>query len=236
MSTPASTIEPRLIASWPAAPPASPQSPYAAATPMFDAAGIVVTEISTPISAPDFALVRESIPADPGHERDEEREEVRIRDEPGELVRRGREVIRARARSHLKKSVATQAADDPDRETDAERHERAAREVRTPLRPAPRDRPASGPNSGPTTMAPTIRIGWSSRMPDRPDLHRQHHEQHEADRELGVLARALLDLLPDDGVGGQAGRRLLGRVGPVRDRRLDVLHRDRARRAGSRAP
>ena len=27
------------------------------------------------------------------------------------------------------------------------------------------DRPASGPNSGPTTMAPTIRIGWSKRMP-----------------------------------------------------------------------
>ncbi len=27
------------------------------------------------------------------------------------------------------------------------------------------DRPASGPNSGPTTMAPTIRIGWSNRIP-----------------------------------------------------------------------
>ena len=30
------------------------------------------------------------------------------------------------------------------------------------------DSPASGPNSGPTTMAPTIRIGWSSRMPTAP--------------------------------------------------------------------
>ena len=30
------------------------------------------------------------------------------------------------------------------------------------------DRPASGPNSGPTTMAPTIRIGWSSRIPTAP--------------------------------------------------------------------
>ena len=27
------------------------------------------------------------------------------------------------------------------------------------------DRPASGPNSGPTTMAPTIRIGWSRTIP-----------------------------------------------------------------------
>ena len=39
---------------------------------MFAAAGIVVTEISTPISAPDFADVSDSTPADPGHEGDEE--------------------------------------------------------------------------------------------------------------------------------------------------------------------
>ena len=39
---------------------------------MFAAAGIVVTEMSTPMSAPDFAVVRESIPATPGAERDEE--------------------------------------------------------------------------------------------------------------------------------------------------------------------
>ena len=32
---------------------------------MFDAAGIVVTETSTPISAPDLAVVSESMPAQP---------------------------------------------------------------------------------------------------------------------------------------------------------------------------
>ena len=32
---------------------------------MFEAAGIVVTEISTPISAPDLAFVSESIPTIP---------------------------------------------------------------------------------------------------------------------------------------------------------------------------
>ena len=32
---------------------------------MFDAAGIVVTEISTPIRAPDFAFVSDRIPAVP---------------------------------------------------------------------------------------------------------------------------------------------------------------------------
>ena len=34
---------------------------------MFAAAGIVVTEIRTPISAPDFAVLRLSIPAAPAH-------------------------------------------------------------------------------------------------------------------------------------------------------------------------
>ena len=41
------------------------QSPNAAAMPMFAAAGIVVTEIRTPISAPDFAVHRLSMPAAP---------------------------------------------------------------------------------------------------------------------------------------------------------------------------
>ena len=47
----------RLTASWPAEPTAVSQSPSAAAMPMFAAAGIVVTLISTPISAPDFAVL-----------------------------------------------------------------------------------------------------------------------------------------------------------------------------------
>ena len=65
MTTPATTIETRLMASWAIAPRQSAQLPRAAATPMLAAAGIVVTEISTPISAPDLAEVRESIPAAP---------------------------------------------------------------------------------------------------------------------------------------------------------------------------
>ena len=67
---------------------------------------------------------------------------------------------------------------------DAERDERAPRQVGAAAGRARRERPASGPNSGPTTIAPTIRIGWSSRMPTARDLHRQHHEGDEADREL----------------------------------------------------
>ncbi len=47
------------------APTHSCQSPSAAATPMFAAAGIVVTEISTPINAPDFVEVSERTPTVP---------------------------------------------------------------------------------------------------------------------------------------------------------------------------
>ena len=53
------------MASCAAAPRASFQSPYVAATAMFDAAGIVVTDTSTPTRAPDLALVSESTPATP---------------------------------------------------------------------------------------------------------------------------------------------------------------------------
>ena len=53
----------------PAEPAAVSQSPKAAAIPMFAAAGIVVTEISTPISAPDFAVLRLEHPAAPRRRR-----------------------------------------------------------------------------------------------------------------------------------------------------------------------
>ena len=53
---------------------------------MFAAAGIVVTEISTPMSAPDFAVESESMPAAPAQNGDEEREEVRARDHVRERV------------------------------------------------------------------------------------------------------------------------------------------------------
>ena len=51
--------------SWTVAPQAVAQSAYAAATPMFEAAGTVATEIRTPTRALDFAVVRLSIPTMP---------------------------------------------------------------------------------------------------------------------------------------------------------------------------
>ena len=55
----------RFSASWAIAPRQSSQFPSAAATPILDAAGIVVTEISTPTRAPDLSEASESIPAAP---------------------------------------------------------------------------------------------------------------------------------------------------------------------------
>jgi hypothetical protein len=58
-------MQTRLRASWPDAPPTSFQSLYAEATPTLAAAGMVVTEMSTPTSAPDLAVERERAPAAP---------------------------------------------------------------------------------------------------------------------------------------------------------------------------
>ena len=48
-----------------AAPAADEPSLFAAATPISAIAGMAVTETSTPMSAPDLAVVRDSIPATP---------------------------------------------------------------------------------------------------------------------------------------------------------------------------
>jgi hypothetical protein len=67
VSVPASRMPTRLTASWPVEPAKVSQSPSAAAIPMLAAAGIVVTLIRTPISAPDLAVLRLSMPAAPAH-------------------------------------------------------------------------------------------------------------------------------------------------------------------------
>jgi hypothetical protein len=48
---------------------------------MFAAAGIVVTEIKTPIRAPDSAVVSDSNASHAREQRDDRREHVRMRDE-----------------------------------------------------------------------------------------------------------------------------------------------------------
>ena len=55
---------------------------------MFAAAGIVVTEMSTPIRAPDFADVSESMPAVPATKATKKEKKSGLRDELGERVAR----------------------------------------------------------------------------------------------------------------------------------------------------
>ena len=64
--------------------------------------------------------------------------------------------------------------------------------------------------------------------PDRRDHRRKHHEREKAPGENGALARAGLDLLPDDRVRGGARSRALGLLGAARDGRVDLDRDDAA--------
>ena len=174
---------------------------------MLDAAGIVVTETSTPIRAPDLAVVSDSMPAHAGNDRHEEAQEVRVGDEVRELVR----------------AVALgEGADGDQHERGREQRQGCRSGSRPRVRsangapgcpgggPMPRRCAASGPNSGPHHHGADDQDRLVEHDPDGGDLHRGDHEDDEADRQLRLLGGARLDLLPDDGVGGQAGRRLLG--------------------------
>ena len=145
---------------------------------MLAAAGIVVTEISTPISAPDLAVERLSMPAAPAQTA------------TMNANASGLEMLFASAWSSMSKASGTMSAPskmqrgehggaDREREADDERERRAARELgRAAGRPR-RTRPATGPNSGPTTIAPTTRIGDVEEDPDRGDDRGQHHVEQE---------------------------------------------------------
>src|SRR5881394_2711465 len=160
---PAITIADRLISSWAIAPRQSDQSPKAAATPIAAAAGIVVTEISTPISAPDLAEVSESIPATPA-KKATMKEKV-LGSEMNAVSGRSPTRKPPPTRSvHLAKRPKRKAAvipiGKPTASASRERRPRSGRRCTSATQ-----RPASGPNSGPTTIAPTIRIGWPSITP-----------------------------------------------------------------------
>ena len=157
MKTPARTIAARLTASWAIAPRHSDQSAPAAATPMLAAAGIVVTEIRTPIKAPDLAEVSDSIPAAPARA-------ATMKEKPSGWEMNWVSGCWALVKSASSRPVAfearvnSQAAVIPTGKpiASAVRERRAASRRRSTIAT---QRPARGPNSGPTTIAPTIRIG-----------------------------------------------------------------------------
>jgi len=155
---------------------------------------------------------------------DEEREEVRRRDDLREAVVISREVLREQAgrlehgRHHDRR--------DREREPGGERRGGAQREHprrlddrhaesgdRTELRPD--DHRADDQDRG-------VEVD-----PDRSDQRREHHEGQERDRQRRALHRVLLDLLPDDRVGRLAAGELLGALAALGDLRIDRLQRDR---------
>jgi hypothetical protein len=81
-----------------AEPPASFQLPKAAETPISAAAGIVVTEMNTPMSAPAHRLGQGHHAHDPGQDRDHHREPIRAVDEVGDGPHAMQEQLRCLAR------------------------------------------------------------------------------------------------------------------------------------------
>ena len=102
------------------------------AMPMLAAAGIVVTEISTPISAPDFAVLRLSIPAAPAQtatmNANASGSEMLLGQRVGLDVEGVRDQVRA-----VEGQRGQGGRGDREREADAQRDRRAPRQIRAPL-------------------------------------------------------------------------------------------------------
>ena len=189
---------------------------------MLAAAGIVVTEISTPTSAPDLAEVRDSTPAAPASAatiavkwsgvRDELRKRVAVLREswgirPGRVEQEGEPGGWRRSPGESRRRAPSASAS-----------------TRSPrLWTTATQSPANGPNSGPDHHRADDQDDCVGEDPDRRDQGRDDHEGEEARRELDVLRGAGLDLLPDHGVRRQAAAR------PSRRAR-------RPRRSASRCP
>ena len=131
---------------------------------MLAAAGIVVTLISTPISAPDLAVQRLSMPGRARADGDDERERVRARDALGERVVGGVEGVGDEVGA-VEDQRGEHGRADREREADDERRAPSGARARPRVWTTATQRPATGPNSGPTTIAPTTRIGVSRKIP-----------------------------------------------------------------------
>src|SRR4051794_88689 len=204
----------RLTASWPLEPANVCQLPNAAAMPMLAAAGIVVTEIHPPISAPDLVVLRLSMPAAPAHTAT-----MKAKTSGLEMAlaswwlstSKSSGMRFAASKIRVASTVAAIASGKPIASAAAERLAGAGRSWTSATQ-----RRATGP----TTIAPTTRISLSRKIPIAAMSLREPCRSEDA-RQLDAFARALVELLPDDRVG----RRPWG----VRQRGLRVV-RDRVDR------
>jgi hypothetical protein len=133
---------------------------------MSAAAGIVVTEMNTPISAPAFARVSDTTPTIPARTATttENRLGELIRSETGRTPERYSLGVWPLARMHsAKTSVTAIASRNPARRASSPR-----RTGRLSRFSRPRATEMIALYSGPTTIAPTIRIWELVRMPQAP--------------------------------------------------------------------
>jgi hypothetical protein len=166
---------------------------------MFAAAGIVVTEISTPISAPDLAVERLSMPAAPAQQATKAAKKSGLAmtfASAWSAPLNASGVMPEREVASSLHGGDAEAGDRPELRADDHRADDQDRRVQ---------KDADGRDQG-----------------------RQHHEDEEDAGELDALVRAVLDLLPYDGVSGGAGRVLLGLLGVPGERRVHELEGDRS--------
>ena len=193
---------------------------------MLAAAGIVVTEIRTPISAPDLAEVSDSIPAIPA-------KKATMKEKPSgwemnsgqRAVERGQGVRRS-GRCDLairvKRKAAVIPTGKPTASAVSERRASSRRRWTTATQ-----RPASGPELRADDHRADDQDRGVEEDADRGDQAGEDHEGEEVGAQLDVLRGARLDLLPDDRVAGEA----VGR--PSRPRRRPPRSASRSARARS---
>ena len=130
---------------------------------MSAAAGIVVTEMNTPMRAPVRASTSETTPDDAGEHRDHDREHVGRVDQVGHRPEPEPEGLRLPP-GGPHDDAEEQRRDDGDEEADAERDLAGTDPMAIALPDAERDADDRRV-LGPTTMAPTIRICEFVKMP-----------------------------------------------------------------------
>ena len=189
-------------------------------------AGTVVTEMNTPTSGPDLEVVSASTPATPASSA------IRNDQMSGWTMK---SVCGPVAASALV-ARPTARATEPQRRRRRPRRWRSRRRawcsargrIEGRGRASARQIAATGENSGPTTMAPMMRMGWSSSRPAPAiSVARVRKLRNAQDSTLSLRTRfsTTSQTIPSSGI---PGRRLLGLLGGVGEQRVGLGDHDRA--------